>query len=116
MFLWSALPERTLALTFHDSLSGAFFSVTISAQTLKVAETVIVPWDDVIYFCGPLATALTSMRVSDENSLSETEPVPWKSRLASTSLPVTRIFQTVTPITQTCEDKFASTKSYVSSD
>jgi hypothetical protein len=56
MLFWSALPERTLSFTFHDSLTGALLPVTVSAKTLKIAETMIVPSDDMIYFCGPLAT------------------------------------------------------------
>lgn len=56
MLLFGSLPERPLALTFGNSLKGALFSVTVTAQALQVAEAVVITSDDVIYFSGPKAT------------------------------------------------------------
>lgn len=66
MLLFGSLPERPFPLTFTYSLKGALFSVTVSAEALKIYQPVVVTSDDVIYFCGPKATALTSIQVSGE--------------------------------------------------
>lgn len=56
MLLFGSLPERPFPLTFGDSLKGALFSVTVTAQALQVTEAMIITSDDVIYFGGPKAT------------------------------------------------------------
>lgn len=66
MLLLRSLPERPLPLTFTNSLKGALFSVTVSAETLKILWPVVITSDDVIYFSGPKATSLTNIQVSGE--------------------------------------------------
>lgn len=39
--------------------------MTNSAKTLEVVQTVIVPWDDVVYLCGLGATLLALVTVTD---------------------------------------------------
>lgn len=55
--------------------------MTVGAETLKVAATVVITGDDVINLCGLRATALTGVIVTLENSLPETVPVGWKPLL-----------------------------------
>lgn len=93
MTLTRSLPELTLALTFRHSFGGTLLPVTFCTQRLKVTPAMVIAWNDVIYFCGPLATALTDEPVTVQNTLPETVPVTRESSLAVRSLPLTRIFQ-----------------------
>lgn len=93
MILTRSLPELTLALTYTNSFGGTLLSVTVCAQRLKVTPAMVIACNDVVYFCGLRATALTDEPVTVQDSLPETIPVTRESSLAVRSLPLTRIFQ-----------------------
>ncbi len=67
--------------------------MTVIADSLQVAETVIVSCLDVVYLCGFLATEIAPVPVTGKYLFAETTPVTWESSLAGRSLPVTTIFQ-----------------------
>lgn len=59
-----SLPERLIPLTRKNSLLGTLDSMTLSTETLKITQTVIIPWDDMIYLCGLVATLDAPMTVT----------------------------------------------------
>lgn len=75
MILSRSLSKLPVALTLSNSLVGAFTAMTVSAETLKIAETMIVSCNDMIYFSGPQATYLTPVTVPGENKLPELVPM-----------------------------------------
>lgn len=88
MIFTRSLSKLPVALTLRNSFGGALLSVTIGADSLKIAETVIISCNDMVYLCGLRATDALEL-VSDQNPLPETIPVTRESLLASRSLPVT---------------------------